>query len=232
MPTTVTGLLIFVALLAPGFAFLVVVERGPRANVERSALRETATIVLASLGCDAVAVAPFAIVRSVLPKQTVDPAALIRSGKSYYAAHLALTTTWALILFATAVLAAVVLAGVLNRPVVLAALKAAKPVRWLLPPSGSRMESTWWKLLTEQNPAAYRLVTVHLDDGTVIQGWLLSSSSAANETTDRELALSAPLSITKKDGAVTEEAYGAVAVHASRIQFMYVDYRMNGPIQA
>lgn len=28
------------------------------------------------------------------------------------------------------------------------------------------------------------------------------------------------------------ERYGAVAVHASRIQFLYVDYRMNEPIQA
>lgn len=229
MPTTLTGLLIFVALLAPGFAFLVIAERGQRANLERSALRETATIVLASLGCDTVVVVLFAAARWLSPANTIDPTALVTAGRAYVVAHMALTAVWSLTLFGTAVLAAVVLAGLLNRPAIWSTMKHCRLVTWIIPAGGNQPESAWWKLLKEQNPKAYRLLTVTLEDWTVVRGWLLSHNSSTNESTDRELALAAPLSITRPDGRVSIEAYGAMTIHASRILFIHVDYRTNPP---
>lgn len=56
MPTTLTGLLLFVVLLLPGFAYLVGKERN---GTERrmSPFRETVAIVAASVTCELVVLA-------------------------------------------------------------------------------------------------------------------------------------------------------------------------------
>lgn len=224
MPTSFTGLLIFIAALAPGFAFLMVVERGPRSQVERSVLRETACIVLASVLSNAVAGALFAIARSLAPKYTPRPSELVKGGKTYVADHLGLVAMWSLVFFAVALTMAVVAAGILNRPRVMQSIRAWRITKWLVPEAGVTMDSAWWKLLKVELPTAYRRLTCTLDDGTVIEGWLLSFNPAASESSDRELALSAPLSITKPGAEPRTESYGSIVISAGRLQHFVVDY--------
>jgi hypothetical protein len=61
MPTTLTGLLLFVVLLLPGFAYLVGRERH---GVERrvSALRETVSIAAASITAELIVLAATAVI--------------------------------------------------------------------------------------------------------------------------------------------------------------------------
>lgn len=225
MPTTFSGLLVFLALLAPGFAFLVVFERGARPTIERSVLRETATIVLASLACNTTSGALFALIRHCGWIDTPSPSKLLTEGKTYFAENLGLVSGWALALFLFALAVAVLAAGVLNRPRVQSEL--AKRTKWLVP--GVTMNSAWWKLLKDEEPESYRRLTCTLDDKTVIEGWLTSLNPSANETADRELTLSAPLRITRPESEPERIKHGSIAISANRIQHLYVSYWDNPP---
>ena len=82
MPTTLTGLLLFVVLLLPGFAYLIGKERH---GTERrlSPFRETVAIVAASVTSELIVLVVFAGIRSLLPSITPDVGALIRHGGVY-----------------------------------------------------------------------------------------------------------------------------------------------------
>lgn len=83
MPTTLTGLLIFIVLLLPGFAYLVGKERN---GTERRAspFRETAAVVAASITSELVVLGLFAGIRWQAPSSwTPDVGALIRHGGTY-----------------------------------------------------------------------------------------------------------------------------------------------------
>lgn len=225
MPTTFTGLLIFLAFLAPGFAFLIVFERGARPTVERSVLRETALVILASLACNAVTGVLFALVRYSTWIDTPDPSEFLAQGNAYFAENLDLATAWVLALFVISLAVAVLTAGLLNRPSVQSSL--VKYTGWLVP--GVTVASAWWKLLKEEERESYRRVTCALDDGTVIEGWLLSLNASANETADRELTLSAPLRITAPNSVPERLRHGSMAISANRIQYLHVTYWANPP---
>src|SRR5690349_3910353 len=103
MPTTLTGLLIFVVLLLPGFAYLVGKERH---GTERhtSPFRETVAVVAASVTSEVVVLAGFAVLRWQLPSLTPDVGALIQHGSTYAADHYLSLAAWGLGMLAFAVL--------------------------------------------------------------------------------------------------------------------------------
>jgi Family of unknown function (DUF6338) len=68
MPTTLTGLLLFVVLLLPGFAYLVGKERNGTER-QTSPFRETIAIVAASTTAELAVLALFAIPRWLWPTQ-------------------------------------------------------------------------------------------------------------------------------------------------------------------
>ena len=82
VPTTLTGLLLFVVLLLPGFAYLVGKERH---GTERrlSPFRETVAIVAASVTSELFVLIVFAAIRALWPSRTPDVGALIRDAGSY-----------------------------------------------------------------------------------------------------------------------------------------------------
>src|SRR5690348_8380297 len=82
MPTTLTGLLLFVVLLLPGFAYLVGKERH---GTERrlSPFRETVAIVSASVTSELVALGIFAAIRTIWPSITPNVGALLIQGNLY-----------------------------------------------------------------------------------------------------------------------------------------------------
>jgi len=84
MPTTLTGLLLFVALLLPGFAYLVGKERHGT-EWHTSPFRETVAIVAAGVTSELAVLGLFAAVRATFPSWTPDVGALIRHGGGTYA---------------------------------------------------------------------------------------------------------------------------------------------------
>src|SRR5580658_3780604 len=110
MPTTLTGLLVFVVLLLPGFAYLVGKERN---GTERRAspFGETVAVVAASVTSEVVVLALFGIVRWLGPSVTPNAGALIRHPAAYLAGtdtshgHYAQVAIWLLgmLLLATVV---------------------------------------------------------------------------------------------------------------------------------
>lgn len=185
MPTNVAGLVIFVALLIPGFVY--VAQR--RLRVPQRALSttaETATLVALSMICNAVVVLAFALLRSLAPEHTPDVGALLLNGNKYAAPRLGYLYAWA--------------GGAVAASSALAALVGADlpPVAWLrgrISRSGSISSvSTWYHVLDEQVPADhYVYVGCDMRDGAYVAGILEWSSTSVEETVDRDLALAAPI---------------------------------------
>ena len=82
VPTTLSGLLLFVVLLLPGFAYIVGRERHITGQ-QFSPFRETAVVVAASVSSELVVLVVFAIVRTLLPSLTPNVGALVRDRGGY-----------------------------------------------------------------------------------------------------------------------------------------------------
>jgi hypothetical protein len=111
MPTTLTGLLLFVVLLLPGFAYLVGKERH---GTERSLspFRETVAIVAASITSEFVVLGVFAAIGALWPTATPNVGALITNagaymgGTSAHPGHYKTVAVWGAALLAAATLGA------------------------------------------------------------------------------------------------------------------------------
>jgi len=88
VPTSLLGLLLFVVLLAPGFAYTLCRER-LTAHRPVSAFRETVALVFVGVLCDAVALGVFAVLRVLGPGWTPDVGALLRDPQGYALRHYA-----------------------------------------------------------------------------------------------------------------------------------------------
>jgi hypothetical protein len=110
VPTTLVGLLLFVVLLAPGFCYLLRRERAQGVRTV-SPFRETVTLAVISLGCDATVGAAFGVVRTLLPNRTPDIGALVRHPADYARGHYASLAWWGLGLLTAACLLGVALAS-------------------------------------------------------------------------------------------------------------------------
>jgi Family of unknown function (DUF6338) len=108
MPTTLTGLLLFVVLLLPGIAYVVGRERHT-AGQQFSAFRETAIVVAASVSFELIVLVAFAVIRTVWPGNTPDVGALVRNGNAYlrgrngHAGHYGQVAIWAVAMLAVSV---------------------------------------------------------------------------------------------------------------------------------
>lgn len=224
MPTTFVGLLIFVLLLAPGFLFVVVVERGPFSRGSPSVLRETASIALTSLVCDVVAVLLYSILAGLLGERLPSVSRLIKDSAAYWQTDGVEILASFLVTLLVACLLAVVLAASVNQTDGFAALERRRPLRWVIPDGGARSESAWWFVLRRQYPERFRRVTCFLVDGSTVRGWLASFNPDVTETEDREVILSAPIRVVSQQGVSTRLNSGYVTISARQMKFMHVDY--------
>jgi len=196
VPTTLIGLLLFVALLAPGFVYVL------RREAERparpvSAFRETALVVLVSVVCNVAVLLILGVLRGLASQHTPDVGALVRQPASYARGHYRLLFGWGVGLL----MLASVLAVVLAQPAVTAklsrAVRGVRGLRWLLPaPTGALQPmSAWWRLFAGDlvQPSTRIYLGCELDDGSYIAGWLRSYNHDAPESGDRDLVLSAPV---------------------------------------
>src|SRR5579859_6539839 len=105
MPTTLTGLVLFVVALLPGFAYLVGKERN---GTERHAspFRESVAVIAASIVSEIAVLSILAVVRSLWPTGTPDVGALVRNGSAYMHDHYAKVAAWGVGMLALAIVVA------------------------------------------------------------------------------------------------------------------------------
>lgn len=227
MPTTLTGLLLFVALLLPGFAYVVGKERNGTGQ-QLTPFRETAAAVAASISFELIVLAIFALIRTLWPSQTPDVGALIRDSRSYllggsgHAGHYGQVALWATGMLALSVFLAYL--ATLPRARNLAA-KALGPY-----PHNSTI-SAWWLIFETWQEGRDIHVGCVLDDESYVEGWLGSFSREADDKPDRDLVLTPPI-LYRPPGASEARPYecGAVCISASRIVEMFVNYSDMEPV--
>jgi hypothetical protein len=227
MPTTLTGLLLFVVLLLPGFAYVVGKERNGTGQ-QLTPFREAAAVVATSIAFELIVLTLFAVIRTLRPSSTPDVGALIRDGSGYlrggggHAGHYGQLALWGAGMLALSSFLAYL--ATLPRARSLAA-KALGPY-----PHHSTV-SAWWLIFETWQRNRDIHVGCVLDDGSYVEGWLGSFSPAADDEPDRDLVLTPPIHY-RPPGADNAEPYacGAVCVSASRIVAMFVNYSDKEPV--
>ncbi|MFL6161057.1 MAG: DUF6338 family protein [Jatrophihabitantaceae bacterium] len=222
MPTTAVGLILFVALLAPGLSFSA--YRAVNVPVQKpSPLRELGGIALRSTIWDVVVLGVFGLLRVAFPSHTPDVGRLARDPSTYLQVDLAYLFWWGAAVLAAACAAAVGAARLAGSAPARRLAERA-PFSWFTPRGGVSVEPAWW-ILFNQYPDTQVYAGAMLDDGSYLGGWILSFSPDSDETADRELTLSGPISYRSPtaDDAV-DLGVGAVAVSARRIQYLTVSY--------
>ena len=240
MPTTIGSLLVFVALLTPGFVYLTRTEtRLPGRRY--SALRETATVVSASLTANLSVLAAFWIVRYLWPHGTPDVEALVRTPHTYFQNHPAQITLWSVGFLAVAVGLA---AGAAVPPEW--CLKLARRIRfWPGPPITRYVENrrshgpitteSGWGAAFNDKPDHVVYVGLRLRDGTYLDGPLLSYSSQLEENEARSIQLGKPVRV-RTPSADEEDVrpwdVDVIIVAASEIKTISINYLHQDTLEA
>lgn len=230
MPSTLTGLLLFIVLLVPGFAYLVGKER---AGTERrtSPFRETVSIVAASVVTELV----IFVISAVIWAWFIDFERLLTDAEDYWKSAPILLLIWGLTILAISTALAYVatlryfrrLTWLPNRLV---------NARWFRPvirhvsvyPHSSTM-SAWWLMFDVYRAEDDVYVGVVLEDGSYLHGKLDSFNNNADDTSDRDLVLRAPIHYREPDSkAVLPWRCGAASVSARRIVTLSVAYVPKG----
>ncbi|TNC26503.1 DUF6338 family protein [Amycolatopsis alkalitolerans] len=206
MPTTLVGLLVFVVLLVPGFAYTLRRERLTPGR-EVSAFRQTVRLAFVSVVADAVVLGLFVVVRVFAPSWTPDVQQFLRDPGRYGIDHLGAVAAWS--------------AGLLVAATVLALLVA----RPRSPREHEDSTSGWTQLFTG-HPGARIHVGCLLDDGSYVTGRLRGYSRTAEDGRDRDLTLTGPISYRaprETTSAVLPDV-GAAAISARRLTLLTVSY--------
>jgi hypothetical protein len=220
MPDTLLALCVLLLLVIPGVVFAVQVDNRLPTR-ELSSLRELSSVVGVGTICDFIVLIIFGILRTSFPHQTPNVGAIVNSGSLYVKSHYISVGWWAAGLLASSC----GLAYVLGR---------YKPeIAGRVVSGNIRFTSAWWELFNLY-PESFVYVGCELQDGSYLSGHLLRYSTEVDETSDRELVLSAPISYRpsgEKAAAILENV-GAVTISARQLKFLTVTYtdelRTNG----
>lgn len=206
MPTTFTGLLLFVVLLLPGFAFVVFKERNTP-QVRRSSFRETGEVVAASVVAAIGVLGALALARAIWPAYTPDVGALMRHQTTYMEKHYDLVAVWAVGMLAVGCSCA----GLAGHAI---GLRAPHP----------STTSAWWRLFDEWPKERAIRVTCVLDDGSWVRGTCRSFNQSADETSDRDLVLTEPILYALPGDVEQPYKTSAACISAKHIVSMFVAY--------
>lgn len=222
IPSDLTGLLLFVILLLPGFAYNSVRARR-RPDRQLTALQETVIIVTASLATLAIVGLVFTIIRALLPGVTPDVRAALFTTHAYLQAHYVLTTWWAVGFLAVAILGAMGVAEAQESQW----LRESRYLRGLAPPPDPSTQSGWWIAFRPGFDAGHEVhVGCTLDDGSYVSGRLRSYSQVAEDTADRDLVLRAPIKVRPRGATDAQEVRNItlMTISARHIVTMAVTY--------
>jgi Family of unknown function (DUF6338) len=232
MPTTLTGLLLFVVMLLPGFAYLVGKERH---GTERrlSPFRETVAIVAASITSELIVLVVFAGIRVLWPSVTPDVGALIRDGRAYlsgnsgHPGHYRIVVAWAAALLAAAALGAYLATKPQIRRVGVNKPKIGRLIEKVIGPyPHDSTVSAWWILFERWPKGRDVQVACMLDDGSAVRGRFGSFNTSAEDSPDRDLILQEPIFYRPTGETAREVPYNmsAVCCPARRIVALFVAY--------
>jgi Family of unknown function (DUF6338) len=225
VPTTLTGLLLFVVLLLPGFAYVIGKERHGTGQ-QLSPFRETAAVAAASVSFELIVLAIFAIVRTLLPSVTPDVGELVRNGAAYLRVHYGQVALWATGLLGLSVaLAYSASLPKFRKGASRIHLWRFYPLKWMgLYPHASTV-SAWWTVFEDWGAERDIRVGCTLDDGSYVDGRFGSFSTEADDGPDRDLVLAEPIHYgpTGADSAFPY-ACSAMCVSARHIVQMFVTY--------
>jgi uncharacterized membrane protein len=227
IPSDLTGLLLFVILLLPGFAYNSVRARR-RPDRQLTSLQETVIIVTASLAALVVTGLVFAIIRVLLPGVTPDVRAALFSTHAYLQAHYVRTAWWAVAFLAVAVLGAMGVAEAQESQW----LSRSRYLRGLAGPPDPSTQSGWWIAFRPGLDAGHEVhVGCTLDDGSYVSGRLRSYSQVAEDTADRDLVLRAPIKVRPRGAAEAREVQNVtwMTISARHIVTMAVTYVARDP---
>lgn len=196
IPTSLLTLVLFVALLAPGLAYVLRHERVIPA-VQQSAFREPVRVIFVSVICLTITGVLFALIRSWLPHRTPNIRGLVRDPAGFAREHHVHLTWWALALLAFATIIGAALAD----PRAIRWVRTVRGMSWtrrLFGESPIGDFSAWREALTElpdsnssQGSAQGRetFVGAQMADGTYVSGYLVSFNPQVMENDQRELIL-------------------------------------------
>ena len=244
VPTTLSGLLLFVALLLPGFAYVVGRERHTTGQ-QLSVFRETAVVVAASVSSELIVLVIFAVVRTLLPSHTPDVGALVRNSGGYLrgqggqAGRYGQVALWAtLMLVLSVALAYSATIPEVRRRVREFATKGRKLPRTRRLVGDALGEyphessaSAWWKLFEEWAEGTDVRVRCFLEDGSYVEGNLGSFSREADDRPERDLILAEPIGYRPSgDAEIQPYEASAVCISAARIVTMFVTYSLRSQV--
>jgi len=216
MPSTLGGLLIFVAFLTPGFIYYIQRRRWVQQPSE-SSLVETARLVSISVLTNAAALGIFAFVRWRLPAHTPNVELLSATGWAYVKGRPGYIFLWAFLIVAASSLLAFLLAIL---------PKLGLSFKWLSPDIVD--ESSWYYSLSDNVPEKKRpYVGLDLRDNTYVAGFVDWFSTDIDEVADRDITLVAAVGwplIFKRDEIKEELATERMVVSARDIVRMHVSY--------
>lgn len=212
MPDTFVALWVLLLLVVPGAVFAVQVDnRLP--NRDLSPLRELTLIVGVGAICDFLVLIIFGLFRTFFPRRTPNVGAMVHYGSSYIKAHYISIGWWTGALLAVSCGFAYAFGRF--RPTIAGHIVAGR----------IRFTSAWWELFNLY-PDCTIYVGCELQDGSHIAGFLIRYSTEVEETADRELVLSAPISyrpIDEEHASILEDV-SAVTVSAGQLKFLTVTY--------
>ena len=213
MPSTVGGLVIFVAFLVPGFLYFIQRRRlVPQKSV--STLVETATFATVSVVTNLVTAGLFATLRTFLPRHTPDVGQLILQGRTYVAPHLGYLLAWATgALFVSSGLGLFLAIG----PQIVRRVPS-----WLTP--DIVQASAWYQVLNDEVPKGCQtFVGCDLRDGTYVSGYVDWFNTEVDEVADRDLALASPITVIS-GGNPQIVNFPRMVISARDVVRMYVSY--------
>jgi hypothetical protein len=185
-------------------------------------VRETARLVVIGLTADAVSLATFALFRLWQPTHTPEPRRLLSSPGVYFIQEYGYLLLWGIGLLTLSCFIAIMLAA-LQGTGPMKRLLERKFTRWLFNPS-VKTEPAWWQMF-KLHPAMACYAGCELKDGSYVAGQLYSFSPESDETPDRELTMSAP--ITYRPSGSDESStldVSAIIVSAREIKLLTVTY--------
>lgn len=218
MPSTLSGLLLFLITLVPGFVYYVQRRRWVELKSE-SALVETARFVTVSVLTDLAALGLFVLARHFLPNHTPSPAAVASGGWKYFWPHSAWLVGWGVGLLALSSLLASLLALLSQTQL---------NIKWLAPDIVQTSAwQRWFKDEVDTKKAKQEklipYVGIDMKDGTYVGGYVAWFSTELDEVEDRDLVLAAPITV-RRDGKEIEAGYSRLIVSARDIVRLYVSY--------
>jgi hypothetical protein len=230
VPSSLLGVALFLILLAPGLAYVLRHEKAVPGG-PRSAFRETLRVIFVSVVSLTVTGLLATLARWMFSQHTVDVAGLVRAPVPFARDHHVELAWWSLGLLVFTTLLAWTAAD--PRLIWLVRnLGDRRPLRWLTGVEATDIVevSTWWRVFDEQKRIpGITSVGVLQDNGSYVQGTLLSYSTSTVDYDKRELILTVPLVLVTADGQKHPLQVHMVVISGRNIVRLDVTHLSLGP---